>query len=222
MQHRLETALTSALLLCAIGVSVSYAYNTFFRGSGGADLAVSSVPFEDWDEALNAGHTVSGDSSATTTIVLFADFQCPACRGYHERVVKPAISRHGSSLRVFYVPFPLDYHEHALPAARATECVARAAKLDRWLDRLYAQQDSLGRKPWSQFAHDAGVVDTAAITSCLNASAEFPRIAEGLRLARKNGLQGTPSLVMNGRLYRDLPTAALLDSVIERHAQRSR
>jgi protein-disulfide isomerase len=109
-----------------------------------------------------------------------------------------------------------------MPAARATECVAETVQWHRWIDQLYAQQDSLGRKPWAHFAREAGVVDTAAITACVEGSATFPRIDEGLRLAKAAALRGTPSVILNGRLFSALPTPAIIDSVVASGGQRSR
>src|SRR5262249_2867566 len=80
---------------------------------------------------LRADHPVGGNATAPHTVVVFSDFQCPACRGFaamFERDISPAL---GSQLRLVYKHYPLDQdcnpglrrtvHQNACEAAYAAE-----------------------------------------------------------------------------------------------------
>jgi protein-disulfide isomerase len=214
----MEWIATGALIVCALVVSISYAYRTFFSGNSGSERVESSA-FVGWSEAQRVGRAVAGDSTSQTTMVVFADFQCPACRGYHERVITRALEKHASVLRVLYVHFPLEYHDQAMPAARATECLDSSVDLRAWIDLLYQQQDSLGAKSYGRFAQEVGLIDTTVFVRCINGATPFARIEAGLRLGSEGGVRGTPAVVIDGMLYADPPQLSTIDTHV---AQRSR
>ena len=67
---------------------------------------------------------------------------------------------------------------------------------------LFAQQESLGSKPWATLADEAGISDLAAFEECVKLSADsFPRIQAGRELGESRNIGGTPTLFVNGRRF---------------------
>ncbi|MCA1792213.1 MAG: thioredoxin domain-containing protein [Thioalkalivibrio sp.] len=141
-----------------------------FSGPGkGSDPPTEKPTFEDrWASVLPYGATIMGGPSASVTIVELTDLECPACRGYHSRL-RDLVERHEGRVRVVYVPYPLtSIHRFALAAAQAGDCALDDSPdaLRRWIETVYAGQDSLGLRSWGAYAAAAGIADTAAIANC--------------------------------------------------------
>jgi protein-disulfide isomerase len=83
-------------------------------------------------------------------------------------------------------------------------------------DLLFEQQDKFGLKPWSEFATEAGVPDTAAFETCIKQAEPIPRVTEGKALGKQLDVQGTPTLVINGWKLGRPPSLEELDAMVER------
>jgi hypothetical protein len=55
--------------------------------------------------------------------------------------------------------------------------VAEGGRFEAFHDVLFAQRDSIGTKPWSRFAVDAGLSDTSAFERCLQSAPEREAVA---------------------------------------------
>jgi protein-disulfide isomerase len=61
----------------------------------------------------------------------------------------------------------------------------------------------LGSEDWASLAGAAGVPDLTAFGACIALPlAEFDRILAGRALGKRLGVSGTPTLWVNGRLFR--------------------
>jgi protein-disulfide isomerase len=169
---------------------------------------------ENWQTLLGAGERI-GSADAKVVVIEFTDLQCPVCRRF-AAVLDSALHRYGDTLAVEVLHFPLTtIHPQALPAARAAECARAQGRFAEFLATVYAQQDSLGVKPWRRMAADAGVGDMSRFSACLTDSAEVPRITRGLHLADSLELTGTPTLIINGWRFGGSIGTARLDSVVQ-------
>lgn len=81
----------------------------------------AAVLAEDGAAKYRVGN-VLGANDARTTLVLFNDYQCPACRDLDARL---DTLLHEGLVRVYYRHFPLSSHPHAKTAAIAAECAGR-------------------------------------------------------------------------------------------------
>ena len=214
MGKRTDWLLSFTLAAAVIGVSGSYVYRTINPSAFQEGEQGTPVKMRSWSRALAAGYQVAGDKTSLATMVVFADFQCPACRGFHLGIVAPIVRKYPRELRVIYMPFPLSYHQHAMSAARATECAARIGDVRRWFDVLYEKQDSLGLKSYAAFANEIGVTDTALVTGCANQSDPVLGIDAGIALGAEIKLQGTPTVVLEGWVLARPPSIATVDTVI--------
>jgi protein-disulfide isomerase len=134
------------------------------------------------------------------TLIEFSDFQCPFCATLSQ-TIRSMQERDPSAFRVVYRHYPLAQHTHAATAGVAAECAAQQRRFGEYHDALFANQDSIGTRAWTRFAADAGVADTVAFKRCMAGPAAKARVDEDARAAARLRLPGTPSLIVNGRLY---------------------
>jgi len=190
--------------VAAIGIAV-VGYNVSASVFGSAVSAPIDLDFED-DEALIAlaqGMT-KGDPDATITIVEFGDYQCPACGGF-ALTVKPQIEAtfvaSGRAKFVFY-DFPLvDLHPNAFLAARASRCAADQDMYWEYHETLFRNQSrwSSATSPaggFEDYAGDLGM-DEDTFGACLNSDKHADVVSANMRLGRRLGISGTPSILID-------------------------
>jgi len=149
--------------------------------------------------AVNEHDHARGPADAPATLVVYGDYECPYT---HEALVVVARLRPqlGNQLRFVFRNFPLtEIHPHALRAAEAAE--AAAAQDHFWVmhDYLFAHQHSLEESSLLQYA-SALDLDTARFEQDLATHAQMGRINADVESGLSSGVQGTPTLFINGVL----------------------
>jgi protein-disulfide isomerase len=212
MSRYIDRIISGALVVAALAMATAVVSRTFADPVRTRQNSGPPVKVAFWEEALAVGNS-SGPPNAAVTIVEFMDFECPGCRAFNE-VVREVQAQHRKEVRVVYVPFPLPMHRFALPAARAADCAVAAGRFAAFSDVLFAHQDSLGLKSWGSLAHDAGIADTAEIAACAANPAPRKAVTAGETLARRVGLGGTPTIVVNGWQLPRTPTTSELEEMV--------
>ena len=164
-----------------------------------------------WSELTSVGHRM-GRPDAKVTILEFSDFECPFCRRFSE-VAAAVRKAHGDDVAHVFVHYPLTGHRFARPAAHVAECAAAQGRFEEMHDLLFVKQDSLGLKEWSSFAKESGVRNISEFSGCLRDTSKARFIDAGLAAGRSVDVRGTPTVVINGTLYRQLPPDSLSDIV---------
>lgn len=206
---------------CAVVVTVLIAFRTFAEAPVNPVDMSSVAPVELratlWDSIV-AEAFAANDATDRVRAVVFADYECPACRGFAMRQLNWSPARR-QSLAISTLHFPLEYHRFAVPAARAAECASVAGLRSRMDSVLYSVQDSLGLVGWSELAVRAGVRDSTRFLECLRDSGVDSVIARQKRLGNRAGVAATPTLVVEGWMYRSLPDDRTLDSLLQAFAR---
>lgn len=193
----LSTVLTVAVVVM-IGLVVYR--DVFAGGSRSRSLTQRPPQFQfdtNWHSALKNA-VVVGNRESPVKLVEFIDFECPVCRAAHEAVIKDLERHYGSQLSVWYIHYPLAFHRFARVAAQAAECADSAARFDKFVDVVFAKQDSLGLKSWGSYGAEIGVADTAAFVKCVAKPSLAARIDSGLATGRRSHVTGTPTFIING------------------------
>lgn len=217
LRARLADLLFVGAALSAIAMTGLTAWRQF-RPTGAAaqsrTQAGPPVPVTGWDTLQRSGHRF-GATAPTTTMVVFGDFECPACRRFATTTLAELRAKYPDDLAIVFRHWALSYHRFAMPAARAAECAAAQGRFEAFHDRLFAQQDSLGIKRFDAFARESGVPDAEAFAACLARTDTLPVVSAGARTAKAMQATGTPTVVVNGLRYPLIPTTAELAKVIE-------
>ena len=148
-------------------------------------------------------HTL-GNPNAPVTLEEFGDFECPPCGLLHP-VLKSLETEFGAAkLRIIFREFPLvPNHVHALAAARAAEAAGLQGKFWEMHDLIYEHQ-----KDWHEAFDVRPIFEGYAKTIGLDVE-QFRRdqtseivdrriFLDGKR-AHSLGVQGTPTVFLNGR-----------------------
>lgn len=169
------------------------------------DIPRIAVPIE--------GAPARGAEEPLVTLVVFSDFECPHCRDAAP-ALDHLVASHPGSVRLVFRHLPLPFHEHAALAAEAAE-EARAQGGDdafwRYHDRLVA--GSLGPSELVRHAEAIGL-DARRFEIALRGRVHRDRIESDLELADSLGVDGTPTLFLNGRPLLGVPPAPELEAVV--------
>jgi protein-disulfide isomerase len=124
----------------------------------------------------NPGLTVAGDpykgsADAPVTIVIFSDFQCPAC-GTHATEVQATLDEQfveSGQVRFVFKNFPLQMHPNAPAAAAAGQCAADQGLFWEMHDALFAGQSAWAGLPADEI--DAALLEIAGGVELADADA---------------------------------------------------
>ncbi|MDT3438257.1 thioredoxin domain-containing protein [Pseudofrankia sp. BMG5.37] len=144
-----------------------------------------------------------GDPDAPVVLVEYGDFQCPYC-AQAAPVLHELVESDGTLVRHEFRHFPVfEIHPYALTAALAAEAAHAYGQFWQMHDLLFAHQDRLKDIDLRIRAERLGldpdlVVGDAAQPYGDAVEADYERgVAEGVR--------GTPTLFVNGQLFRGRP-----------------
>lgn len=178
-----------------------------------ADRAPPAVTIPDY-RAFAVGRVLGGPNDAPVTIVTFSDFQCPICARVAS-TLSAILAAYPDRVRVVYRHWTLDrIHPYAREAAIAAECAAEQGRFARFHDHVYARQDSLGPIPWVRLAVASGVPDTVAFNRCLVSVAPEARLERDRRDGVRLGVEGTPTMLVNGLVVRGALSRLQFDSIV--------
>ncbi len=209
-----ETASSVALLLVAFSAFASVIDR--FMGRLPHDAVEASAQdrvVQDWRSFATDGH-VRGDSAAGHAIIVFSDFQCPACRIFTERL---AVAMEGEvdDIRLVYRHFPIPNHPEAGLAAHASECASEQGRFWEMHDLLFEKQNLLADIPMWQLAQNAGVGDIQAFRQCIEGPFS-PSVERDLSAGRDLGVTGTPTILFDSQLVRGAPTLSAIRESVRR------
>jgi len=181
------------------------------RGNPHQAVVLKAVP--NW-QRYSLGGELMGSPTAAVTIIEFSDFQCPFCAQLHW-ALEDVRQSYPNDVRIVYRHYPItSAHPFAMPAAQAAVCAGAQGSFESMAGVLFRHQNELGQVPWSTFAGQAGVRDTAAFQRCFRDTATERRIHADLRLGNELGVRGTPTVIVAGRLISGMPERHVIDSLI--------
>lgn len=152
---------------------------------------VKDVPIE--------GSPCTGPENAPVTIIEFADFECPACSAMAPRV-HAVVEENKTNVRFCYKFYPLPSHTHGEPAAKAGVAAWNQGKFWEMHDVLFKNQQHLEQGDLEGYARDLRL-DLARFRADMTTPAVADRVQKDKKLGERVGVQGTPSIFINGRLY---------------------
>ena len=146
-----------------------------------------------------------GDPKAKFGIVEFSDFQCPYCRRFHAETFPQLQKSYIGAGKVALIVknFPLDFHQAAMSAALAVNCVGKQDAKRFWdiQGDLFAHQDRLGDDFYRELVKNYGL-DQQKFESCVGDAVQKKRVEDDLQYAQSLGVEGTPTFFI-GRIEGD-------------------
>lgn len=140
-----------------------------------------------------------GPRDAPLVLVEYGDFQCPYC-GEQYPEIKAVQKAMGEDLCFVFRHFPLaEAHPHAEHAAELTEAADTRGKFWEMHDRLYEHQSELDDRSLAGHAQALGLGEDLFQT-VLDEKYEG-RVRHDFLTGVRSGVNGTPSLFINGERY---------------------
>ena len=140
-----------------------------------------------------------GDPAAPVTLVEFSDFTCPFCQMLRP-VLEKFVSDRPGRLKLYYKPFPIESHPHAVEAAQAGEWARDQGIFWTFHDLMFGRPHALAPDDLVAYAREAGK-DGDDLAAALESGRYRYKVEGSQAEARAAGLRGTPTLFFGGRLH---------------------
>lgn len=160
-------------------------------------------PFADDRKKLQAANgPARGPQTPVISMVEFSDLECPYCKAAQPMVEKLATDF--PQVRYVFQNFPLPMHPWAMKAAKYADCAASQNHTAFWkyIDSVFENQGSIASATaddrLKELAGEAGL-DAQKISACAASPDTDARVNKSIALGKSAGVQGTPTLFINGR-----------------------
>ncbi|MCK9871360.1 DsbA family protein [Nocardiopsis dassonvillei] len=156
---------------------------------------------------------------AQVTVVEFLDFECEAC-GAQFPVMERIREDYDGRIDFVIRYFPLPGHGNSRPAAAAVEAAAQQGALEEMYARMFETQAEWGESSESQvevfigFAEDLGL-DMEEFTTTMASEETAERVQADFDDGVAVGVQGTPTIFVNGVQAPSMPSYEVLSSLID-------
>jgi protein-disulfide isomerase len=145
---------------------------------------------------------IQGSGAARVTLVEYGDYECPYC-GEAYPIIKDIQQRLGEQLRFVFRNFPISTsHPHAEQAAEAAEAAGAQGRFWDMHDRLYEDQKHLRVDDLRSHA-EALDLDVGLFEKELSERVHADRVYEDFMSGIRSGVNGTPTLFINGLRHDD-------------------
>ncbi|MEZ2410631.1 DsbA family protein [Bosea sp. RCC_152_1] len=140
-----------------------------------------------------------GPADAPVTLVEYGDYECPYC-GEAYPVMKAVQQTMGNQMRFVFRNFPIaELHPHAVRAAEFAEAAASLGTFWQAHDMLYENQTALSTDDLFAYGVRLGL-DAAAVAEGFDGRFD-QRIKGDFAGGVRSGVNGTPTLFINGQRY---------------------
>lgn len=169
---------------------------------------------------------IQGDSTSPVWLVMVSDFQCPACKYWHDEQAAEIVRDYVATgkVRFAYINYPLGQHLNAVPASEAAMCAAAQSKFWPVHDGIFATQaewaNAADPVPHFRRIVAAAGVDTTAWNQCLSDDVMLPLIEGDRDRGNASGVNQTPTFFVGTQVVSGAVPASqlrpLLDSAVAR------
>ena len=196
MLSRSTKALDFVLVACAILMICVVAH----RLTRYPEVANGATAFDGWKQDLTFDRRI-GSADAPYKLVVWFDYQCPACRRF-EVEIDLARQTLGDSVAIIYRHFPLSSHLLAFEAAVAAECAREQNRFPEMHRALFASPLNGESLPLSSLMAESDIPDSTSFGGCISDPSSVAREAVSADLARIRALnvRGTPALQIGNRI----------------------
>lgn len=152
-----------------------------------------------------------GSATAPVTIVMFSDFQCPACAATHP-VLKKVIAEYGAKVRFVVRDFPLSMHKDSFQAALAANAANKQGKFFEYTEILYGRQNALDTASLKKYAAELGL-NLQKFEIDLSDEKAASEIRKDIEDGNSYGISSTPTVYVNGVKVRRLSADGFREAI---------
>ena len=145
------------------------------------------------------GSPVMGPPNARITLVEFSDFQCPYCSKAVAQI-NATLNAYPNDVRLIFKQYPLESHPAAAISAAASLAAHRQGKFWPMHNVMFANRPKLSRQSILAWAKEIGL-DMKRFAADLDSEAIHKDVLRDQADGDKAGVEGTPTLFLNGQKY---------------------
>ena len=179
-------------------------------GKGSAD-AIEAAKASKWGKPVEhkllddpvqietRGAPTTGPANARITLVEFSDFQCPYCSKASVQIAA-ILKAYPNDVKLVFKQFPLDNHPQAMISAQASLAAWNQGKFWQLHDLMFANRTKLSPQAIHYWA-DSLKLDMKKFDADLNSPTVKKQVLKDLEDGEKAGVEGTPTLYIDGQRY---------------------
>jgi protein-disulfide isomerase len=165
------------------------------------------------------GSPVMGLGNARITLVEFSDFQCPYCSKAVAQI-NATLKAYPNDVRLIFKQYPLvELHPAAAISAAASLAAHQQGKFWPMHDVMFANRPKLSRQWILAWAQEIGL-DMKRFTADLDSDAIKKAVLRDQADGDKAGVEGTPTVFLNGQRYNGDLAPDAIKPVIELELKR--
>ncbi|MDB3993239.1 DsbA family protein [Gammaproteobacteria bacterium] len=179
-------------------------------------ILLNQEPVYSTVEIADSDH-VRGTGNNPVNIVVYADFQCPACATEHQTLYRlwPSIS---DQSQIIFRHFPVtNTHQHAWSASLYAEAAGKQNKFWEMHDYLFATQPVWSRLSTVENEFDSYALeldlDIDQLHNDLESEEVIAKVRNDLRGGASAGVRATPAVFVNGRQLANPSRSRILEAI---------
>ncbi|EKD49690.1 MAG: hypothetical protein ACD_63C00070G0008 [uncultured bacterium] len=143
-----------------------------------------------------------GADNPKLTIVVYSDYQCPACVYAEKNIFKKLLEEYPKDLRVVMRQYPIkNLHPTAQKVAEASEAAGAQGKFWEMHEKLFESTSELKDiEKVKEIAKEIGL-NMEKFEKELKDGTYTDKVEEDLNSGKKSGVTGTPTFYLNGEKY---------------------
>jgi protein-disulfide isomerase len=210
---RLEKVATVVVTACVVAVSAAVIYRLLVAPEPGP--VSRSLARGDWSELVVCG-THYGPKDTPVRVVVFVDYECPFCRGFHE-ALENVMREPGAQFSVSVHDLPLRMHASAVRSAAIEYCTRHVLPYAEVATTLHGWQDSANHsQSFESLLVSVAQDERDGIIGCV-ADRQAGGFADSARaVAAKRKVTSTPTVEIDRGVYRTPPTETELRGLLLR------
>lgn len=167
----------------------------------------------------------TGPDNALVTIVVFSDFQCPACQNMSELLSKTK-KKYTEKINIVFKNYPLDkkcnssmrrqMHRFACEIATTARCAGIYGYFWKYHDIVFKNQQEINEEKIVALALKSGL-SRENIKDCQNDPQIMTKIKNDIKQGNSLNVTGTPAVFVNGNLWK--PNVISLDNAIAKELE---
>lgn len=185
--------------------------------SSGPAGSTSNDAKPSYDDALAEPVTdqdhARGADNPRVTIIVYSDFQCPACAQFELKTIDQLLAKHPDDLRFVFRHFPIAGHPLSHKAAEATEAAGAQGKFWEMTKAIFGSQNELTATKLEELAQSLGL-DMTKFKDELHSGQYQGLVASQKDGGQRSGVNATPTLYINGEKYDGRLSLEAVDEVV--------
>ncbi|GHJ38270.1 thioredoxin domain-containing protein [Streptomyces sp. TS71-3] len=208
-EKRRRTLLVGAAVVCIMGLAAAVGV---LAANAGGDKSDSAGPVIPPKGAVGKGGLAIpvGQQSAKSTLTVWEDFRCPACKQF-ETTFRPTLHEltgSGQLKTEYHLVTLIDDNaggSGSLHAANAAACAQEAGKFSPYHDVLYENQPAETEDGYAdnatllRLADKVSGLNTPAFRKCVDDGTHNSWVAKSNDAFQDSTFQGTPTILLNGK-----------------------